>query len=184
MRGLDLSVARVLSGTSKVDFVQFHAFYFYKFTKNKNEFNPGIMKTILTSKEEIIDGEEVTVWYIDKGDGTILINLNKILEEEISDCEWLGTKNKFLAANYTDWDSRELLAIFNDEGQIIRKGISNIETFIEKNDSFIITVSGYGLGEEAAFYNIAADDLKMAVINTSGEFIIAPKFDKIQFEDV
>lgn len=141
------------------------------------------METILTSKEEIIDGEEVTVWYIYKGYGAIIINLNRILDEEISECTWLGTKQKYLNVDYTDWDENELVAILDADGQIARKGIMYIETFIEDEGLFIIKISGHGLGEEATYFNLASDDWKMAVIDASGKFIIEPEYDKIQFEE-
>jgi len=141
------------------------------------------MKAILTSKQEIINDNEATVWYIDKGDGAILINLNKILVEDISECNWLSEKGKYILANYSDWDSTELIAIFKDDGQLIKKGISSIETFIEEKELFVINLSGYGLGGEASYYNLATYDWKMAVIDTYGKFIIEPKYDKIRYEE-
>lgn len=141
------------------------------------------MKTTLTSKEEIIDGEKVMVWHIDKGDGAILININKVLEEEISECTWLGKKSSILEVCYCDWDSMELTAILNDNGQIIKKGVVSIDTYIEEEGLFVVSFSGYGLGEEALNYSLAIDDCKMAVIDTYGRFIIGPIYNKIEFDE-
>jgi hypothetical protein len=48
---------------------------------------------------------------------------------------------------------------------------------------FIINISGYGLGTEAPIHDLASEELKMAVINKYGEFIIPPKFANINFDE-
>jgi hypothetical protein len=141
------------------------------------------MKTIITSTEEIVDNETVNIWRIDKNDGTILINLNKLIGEGISECRWQDEKQKILIVEYIDWDSNELIAIVTKDGQIIRKGIRSIEEYIDKYGVFIIIISGFGLGNEAPIYDLDEDDWKMAAINKYGEFIIPPKFDRINFDE-
>jgi len=141
------------------------------------------MGIILITKEEIVEDNEVTIWYIDKDNGAILININKILDETITDCNWIGRDNKFLSVEYTDWDNNELIAILNDRGEIIKRGLEEIELFIEEKELFIAIFSGYGLGDDACYYNLGIDECKMSVLNYFGKFIIDPIYDEIHFNE-
>ena len=58
------------------------------------------MEKILITKEEVIEDSEITVWFIEKDNGAILININKILNETITDCDWIGKEKKFLSVEY------------------------------------------------------------------------------------
>jgi len=141
------------------------------------------MKVELKSKKEIIDDEEITIWQLDKNDGAIVITINKLFDDTICECDWLDDKHKFLQVMYSDWDSNELFAIVNTDGEIIRDAIRSVEEYIEKPQLFIVEMSGFGLGSEASEHDLSADDWKMAVINRYGEFVIEPIYPKIYFED-
>ena len=145
------------------------------------------MNVKLISTEELIDDEEVTVWRLDKGNGRVIININKSLNnkrDSITECEWLDEGHRFIQVNYSDWDSRELIAIMNVQGEIIRKGILSVEEVLDKPQLFIVQMSGAAMDSEAAVFEfgLAADDWKMAVLDEYGEFIIEPSYDAIWLE--
>jgi hypothetical protein len=129
------------------------------------------MKIELKSTQELIDDVEVTIWWLDKNEGAIVYNINKLLNEDVIEC-WFENNQKYIEVMYSDWDSNELLAIINTHGHVIRKGIQSIEKFLEEQELFIISITGMGLGGEALYYNLADDDEKMAVIDSNGKFII------------
>lgn len=141
------------------------------------------METILNSYQEIIDDEEVTVWQLDNNDGAKVITINKLFKDEVLDCEWLDCNEDFLLVMYSDWDSNELYAIVDTNGVIIRDAIRSIECCVESANLIIVEMSGFGMGDEAAEYHLAADDWKMGVINQYGEFIIDPKYLTIYFDE-
>jgi hypothetical protein len=141
------------------------------------------MKSKITSTVEIIDDEEITIWRLEKDDGTEVININKLFDEDISNCFWQDEDHKFLIVEYYNWDSTEQIAIINNVGKIVRKEINSIEDYIEKQELFIINISGYGLGNEAAKYDLSTDNWKMAVIGKDGKFIIPPNYDQITFKE-
>ncbi|HPT72169.1 MAG TPA: hypothetical protein PLE74_07800 [Candidatus Cloacimonadota bacterium] len=141
------------------------------------------MSTNITTTIETVEGENVTVWRIEKDEGAIVININKILGEDVTDCHWEGNHQTYLIAEYSDWDSNELWAIIDANGQLIKKGIRSIEQYIAKYQLFIVEMSGFALGYEATEYDLAPDDWKMAVINKHGDYIIPPKYPQIDFEE-
>ena len=141
------------------------------------------MRIEIEPKYEIIDDEEVAIWKIYNQDGTLLVNLDLALDEGISECYWNDETRQFIIVEYYDWDTNELIAILNRNGQIIRKGIKSIEEYLEKYKLFIISIAGLGLGDEAFEYNLAFDDTKMAVINQFGDFHIFPYYDDVSFDE-
>ena len=141
------------------------------------------MKTIITSTEEIVQNEKVIIWRIEKNDGAILININKLIDEGISECRWQDEKQKFLIVEYNDWDSNELIAIVTKEGRIIKKGIRSIEYFVDRYELFIITITGLALDFDAIEYNLENDEWNMAVIDKYGEFFIPPHYDSISYDE-
>ena len=141
------------------------------------------MKTKLTETIEIVDDDEVTIWRIDKGDGIVLINLNLLFDDCVSECEWLDDGHKLVQVMYSDWDSRELVAIVNTNGEILRKGINSIEVVLEKQKRLIVDMSGFGMGDDASDYFLEQDDTRMAVIDWHGDFVIDPLYYSIWFEE-
>lgn len=141
------------------------------------------MKIKLKSEQQIIDDDEITVWILDKGNGTIIININKLFNDTINECDWLDDGHQFLQVMYSDWDDNELFAIVNTNGEIIRNGIRSVEDFLEKQNLFIVEMSGVGMGDEASEYGISKDDWKMAVINKNGDFVVPPEFNDIWFDE-
>ena len=141
------------------------------------------MKTRITSTEEIIDNQTVSIWRLENDEKETVININKLINEDVSNCFWQDDAEKYLTVEYTDWDGTELIAIVNENNTILRKGIRSIEEYLDKHELFIINISGYGLGEEAGNYALGSDDWKMAVIDFNGRFIIPPEYDRIFFEE-
>ena len=141
------------------------------------------MKTIITSTEEIVQNEKVIIWRIEKNDGAILININKLIDEGISECRWQDEKQRFLIVEYNDWDSNELIAIVTKEGRIIKKGIRSIEFYVDSSELFIISITGSALDFDAIDYNLENDEWNMAVIDKYGEFFIPPHYDNISYDE-
>lgn len=140
----------------------------------------------IITEETLIDNDEVTIWKLNKGNGAIIIDLNKLLDLVITDCDWLSANKKYMQLQYVDWDSIEYFAIVSSDGSLIKKGITEVE-FIEKEELFITLFSGKGLDEEATYYNVGYDDFKMAVINKYGKYVMTPEYNSIKYygdEDV
>jgi hypothetical protein len=138
-------------------------------------------------KTEIItyeDNDKNTKYILNKGDGTIIIDLEKLLDATISECEWLGENKNYLELMYLEWDSTEHFAIVSNNGEIVKKGILKIHHYISKINVFVVLITGFGLGEnDATYYNVDHDDQKMAVIDEYGKFILTPEFNKIKYFD-
>ncbi len=139
------------------------------------------MKAELKSSEHFIDHDEVTVWELHTSDGKV-VNINTLFDDSVADCSWIDDDHEFLRVDYYDWDSNELTALVDSEGDIIRKGILNVEEYLPEHGLFILEMSGFGMGDEARDYDLESDDTKMAVINRFGKFIIPPEYDRIFFE--
>ncbi len=136
----------------------------------------------IITEETIIDNDAVTLWKLNKGNGAIIIDLNKLLDLSIVECEWLSQNKKYIILQYRDWDSMEYFAITSSDGTLIKKGVTEFE-FIEKEELFIILLSGNGLDEEATYYNVGYNDYKMAVINKYGKYVMEPEYNSIKYYD-
>ena len=141
------------------------------------------MSIEIIASEEIVDGEEVTIWRLNKDEGTVVVNLNKLLDNGVCECYWLGEKHHYLQVMHVDWTGLEVWAIVSIYGVIIRKYVKSVEHFIEKYYLFIVEMSGVDLGEEAWEYGLEAEDCRMAVINRFGNFTIPPEYDSIKYYD-
>lgn len=137
----------------------------------------------LESKEVIIDDREKTEWLINQNNGTIITNITKLLNTDFSDAHWAGDDKKFIELLYTEWESTEHFAIVTNEGRMVKKGIKFINDYIPEEELFIVTLSGFGLGEEATYYNVGFDDWKTAVIDNYGDFVMTPVYNKIEYYD-
>ena len=141
------------------------------------------MQLELTSTEEIVNDEEVTVWRIVRNGGQEDIILNGLFRDGISECSWLDEERKLISVFYVDWDGNEVYAMVNSAGEILRKGITMIEDVVADEQLFIIQVTGLGLGDEASDYGLHSDNLRMAVVNRDGEFVISPEYERIRYEE-
>lgn len=143
------------------------------------------MKIELKSRTEIIDNQEITFWTLEKDE--IVININEVIDADCSscviECSFIDTDKRYIEIQYNDWTSCEFIAIIDTRGNMLMKGISSIEKYIEEYELFIISITGHGLGDDALYYNVSSDDYKMAVINSSGKFIIPPNYDSIGFDE-
>src|SRR5688572_7345788 len=144
------------------------------------------MKPQIISREEIIveEGKEsqVTRWYFSQ-DGIHEINLGNLLDERVSDCQWLDKEQTILLVCYSDWDSTEMVALVSPQGIVYRTGIYCIEEYFEDLGQTIISIKGYGLGSEGGYYGLAEDDQRMALLDWNGKFIIPPSYDHIYFDE-
>ncbi len=141
------------------------------------------MTEIITYQENV-EGDEVTKYKLDKGNGTIVIDLEKLLNATVSECEWLGEDKSYLQVMYGEWEGTDHFAIVSKDGDLVKKGIKEIYHFIPGVKLFVVMFTGFGLGEnDRAYYSVANDDWKMGVINRYGDYILEPKFNKIQYFD-
>ena len=106
-----------------------------------------------------------------------------IFEEIVNDCQWLDEENRFILVEYYDWDNNELLAIVNANGELIRKGISEVIEFVTEHGMFIIMQIGDNLGEERFDYMAEEEDHVYGVINLNGDYIIDPQPEPIEYND-
>jgi len=141
------------------------------------------MKIELISKEEHIDNDIVYNWFIIKNNGAITIHLNKIIEETISECSFIDKNNKYIEVLYSDWDSNELCAIVNADGEVIKTGIKSIEEFYEEYDLFRVILSGFAIASELIEFGLPSDDDYWAVIKWNGEYIINPNYGNIIYDE-
>jgi len=139
------------------------------------------MKAELISREEIKDDDEITIWTIKDGESEIC--LNNLFDSNIYDCDWLDDEHTFCIVNYSEWESTELTAIVRVSGEIIKMGLNSIEHFIEKEALFIVIISGFGVGDESAYYMMDDTDSKWAVLNSWGGYLISPEYDSIEFDE-
>jgi hypothetical protein len=148
------------------------------------------MKVEITSNYEVVEDEEeeVLVWRIDHGDGTILVNINRVLtNNHIEDCAWLDDGRRYISAYYYDWADNESTAIISIWGTIVRKSIYTIEKVIKLgfHHQFIVIMSGSGMWAEEDYdcWMVNPGDLKWAVLNIHGEFILRPCDDSIEYDE-
>lgn len=142
------------------------------------------MNTKILTFETVIEDEIVENYKLDRGNGTIIINLNKLLDSGVSDCRWIDDKNKYLQLMYSEWDNTEHFAILKANGDIIKKGIKEIHNYIPNVNLFVVMFSGFGLGvNDATNCNVADDEWKMAVIDKYGRFVLEPIYNRIQYFD-
>lgn len=145
------------------------------------------MSIKLITEDSLVDNEEYTTWKLDKNDGAVVINLNKALELDITECHWLDANNKFLQIMYSELDSTEHFAIITNNGDLVKKGIKEIHHYIENEELFVALFSGFGLEEDATYYNVDQDVWKMAVFNSRGDYVLTPEYNSIEYyedEDV
>jgi hypothetical protein len=135
----------------------------------------------LIEREEVVDGSEITVWYLKRNGKEI--NVNALFNGHVSECYWLDKNKNYLQVSYNDWDSSEYIAIVSSFGRIQRNGIQEVIEVLDNYDRIIVVMSGNGMGDEAVEYMIKEDDSAWAVIDFSGDFIIPPKFTSISFDE-
>ena len=139
----------------------------------------------LYSVETIIDEEEIETWYLDKDEGAIVTNINKLFGSTVTDCYWIDdNENKFISFMHGDWTGGEVWGILNVRGDIIIKDLKEITSYIEEGECFIVQVTGLGLAEKFESYDLPHDEWRRCVIDSSGNFIIEPLYDKISYDDV
>lgn len=143
------------------------------------------MEIIKNTKDN--NGIEVSSWTLQSKNTKDVININKVFEEynieTISDCQWIDDEKKYIEVLYYNWDGSEFFAIINTKGYVLQVGIKEIQKYIIEFELFIVEVTGFGIGDEALYYNLQADDIKSAVIDFNGKFVIKPSYNSISFDD-
>lgn len=137
------------------------------------------MKKEFKYSTEIVNGKELTICELIKGNGAITININQILEEEsISEASWLTDKEEYFSILYIGHDDFEYYAIIDTDGNVIKKGIREIVDTIEDYNYFIVSFMGTESFPDASYYGLhSSDDWAQGVINSYGEYIIEPTID-------
>jgi hypothetical protein len=139
------------------------------------------MNAELKIRYEGDDDDEVAIYELHRADGKV-ININDLFDDGVSDFRWIGEDHEFLNVGYSDWDSSEFTAIVNTDGEILRKGILEIDEYVREHALFVVRMSGFGMHDEALDYDMQSDDEKIAVINRFGDFVIGPEYDSIVYE--
>ena len=140
------------------------------------------MKAVLRSEVVEIDGDESTVWYLDSPHG-VSTNLNQALREDVLECQWIDQDETLLQVRYSNWDSRELIAIVNHNGQLLRNAIVEIYRFLPEHALFIAEMYFADMGAESAYYSVSEFETKLGVIDRYGKFLVSPIYERIVFDD-
>jgi hypothetical protein len=138
----------------------------------------------VNKRSEILSQEngKITEWFLQKLSGEI-VDLRKVLADGIIECVWQDEDRDFIVAFYYEWDTTELFAIIDKNGDVVKRGISEIIDYVEDAKVFIVRFEGRWLGAEQSYYVVADDEWKMAVIKSDGNFLIEPKYSKIVLDE-
>lgn len=116
-------------------------------------------------------GNDTTTWLIDKGTGTIVINITKILNRDISYCGWVDKKIGLIEVFGERWDGHEIYCIINTNGHIIKDNLNEQPKLIEGTNLLIIETD-----EDC-------NDWYKAVINSDGDYLLEPEFEWIEYNE-
>jgi hypothetical protein len=108
---------------------------------------------------------------------------NIVFEEIVNECHWIDEEQTFIEVHYYDWDNSELIAIVNNQGEMLRKSILDIVEYLVEYKLFIIVQLGDHLGEDRFDYMADEEDHLYAVINQFGEYVIEPQPFVIEYND-
>jgi len=139
---------------------------------------------LVCTSETRENGELINIWKIDKNDGTIVININKLFDDNVLECRWIDDEHCFLEVIHMGWEGTEVWAIVDKYGEIVRENLLSVESYIEERSLFIAYIKGIGLSDfELNDFNMLPDDENMSVLDRNGNFIIPPIYDKINYYD-
>ena len=126
--------------------------------------------------------DKIKTWFLNKPHYEI--NLNEILgEDEIIDVNYSEGENYFVA-EYSNYHSYELRAIFNLDGEIIIKGINSLEEYIEELNLFKIEINSDNVdGDLYHYHGLKSDTIYYAIINYHGDLSITFSEDYIYYDD-
>ncbi|WP_439880729.1 hypothetical protein ACSX1A_16420 [Pontibacter sp. MBLB2868] len=136
--------------------------------------------------EDEKDQEVITVWRLINNKDATEINLNRLLDVDISECDWYGEDQKLISISYYDWDENYAMALVSSSGQVMLRDIYSVEEdLLEHHDCFVVQVRGRQLlaYDSAEYYGIDPDDYRMGVMNKWGDYIVSPDYDHICFEE-
>ncbi|WP_299818073.1 hypothetical protein [uncultured Pontibacter sp.] len=148
-----------------------------------------MMELEIKSCQEVInedDQEALTVWRLINNRDATEINLNRLLDVDIFECDWWGKDKKLISVSYSDWDENYNMALISSSGHIVLRDIYSVEEdLLEPHDCFIVQVTGRQLlaYDSAEYYGIDPDEYRMGVMNKWGEYIVSPDYSKIYFEE-
>ena len=149
------------------------------FNSNKQK---EIFMSIKIQLQELYDeNEEVKTLVIIDSTNNIIADLSKTSNEEIIEADIID--DNFIEGHYTSYTTDyECIALFDNAGKLIRKGIYSIENYIESRKEFIILVVAQE-GEYYEFYRNYRDapDFLHCVIDELGDYIIEPTTKNIEY---
>jgi hypothetical protein len=112
------------------------------------------------------------------------LNLCDVLgEDSITNLEYTEGENHFIA-EYYDYDSSDLKAIFNLNGKIIIKGINNLEEYVKELNLFKIEINSNNIDGDLYYYHgLSSDTTYYAIVNYHGDLLITFTEDYIYYDD-
>lgn len=132
--------------------------------------------------KEIKDEEETRLWFYKEGNRWLC--LNEALEEDILEVEFLDEEKGVLLVFYSNWDSMELYALMDIEGNVRMTGISTVEEYIKDHELLIVTINSSYADEDMEHddYN-DSDEIFWTVLDIYGSVKIDSTQSPIKFYD-
>lgn len=132
----------------------------------------------IEEKETEVD---TTLWYLVNSNSGEKTNLAELIEEdEISNAEII--EDDFIQVSFTDYGGYEVICLLNSNKKIITKAMAEpVVEFIKTRNEFIVV-----LNAEAGYFEKTSaheDGYMYAVIDSYGEYVIEPKFMRIEYNE-
>jgi hypothetical protein len=148
--------------------------FYHEYVNEKDELKKIAIKNNVNSTKELVNAFKLEIenisyphWVlIDENaedEEQVLMNFSTLLDENVYDVEKIA--NGFYLVHYSDWTSREVMAIVNDEGDVVVESISDYTQI--NGEDFIIYANGLKYEEHADYRYVA-------VIDKNGYEIIPP----------
>jgi hypothetical protein len=132
--------------------------------------------------EEVIDPKtKVITHHLKNNSGETLSILEENADEELNDV-YNGEVEDYITARYTNGNGDEFDVIFNENGNLIKKGVF-VESFIKKRNEFIITTNHSGNDTLYNSWGSNPDEL-FAVIDYNGNYILEPEWESIELNEL
>jgi hypothetical protein len=108
-------------------------------------------------------------YFVVNADGDLIRNLSEELGEMLTDAT-LDTTYNYIEGQYGIYT-----CLFDDDGHLIKAGLTEIIKYIPQRDEFIVTVNVEG-DSDVAEYRGGGDDY-WGVIDSSGQYVVEPRYD-------
>jgi hypothetical protein len=100
------------------------------------------------------------------------ISLNELLNEEVSEVEYLEGEKDFILAHYIGFSGWETMALINSWGEVCFKGIYSVEVYNKKKGQLLITVQPDALSDDlVAYHGLLRSEMYYGVIDLAGRVV-------------